>query len=617
MIARSRRKKGFLYLFSGIKGKVSLISLSILLAILLFLGSSYYLEEKKVITKFIFSQLNLIAEQDKTIIIGWLEATLEKTEKIGKNLGSKFIERVGMLPEEDKAIFKDVSKHSHFFLLEKKGRLSPLFPSPSSSRFLKKYENIMKSIVQAREPMIFFEVSDENKPIMIIVAPVVIKGGIQGVIANIVDVEEELLPLLKHRLEGEEVGIILVTKKGNVLLKPDKGGEKAAIGLGIVAATGEEGITELKEDEGEILVAYRHIPPVSLGLVLTEDKKRALAPLTALKIRTVSFGAISFIIFAIIIWVTASRLTSPIIKLTEGARRIALGKLDERIEIDRKDELGELARSFNSMVEQLNLSLSAISAKSEELTEAVVELGQANRELMLKKEELEKTQDELVRTEKLAALGQLAAVISHELRNPLAVINNASYYLSEKITDKQLMEFIEIINRETKIANEIIAHVLSFAKPRPIALSPVNLKKVFSDALSTVKDRGDCQRSEIKVELPKSPIKIKGDPEKIRVALVNLILNGCQAMPKGGKLTIKAERKKKDLVIIVKDEGIGIHNEKIPLIFEPFHSTRKRGVGLGLAICRQVVEEHGGRIEVESKPGKGTSFYVFLPIKGG
>ena len=611
MTIKGKDKRGVLAPLSGITGRVLFISLSILLAILLFLGGSYYLGEKKVITRFIFSQLNLVAEQDKKIILGWIESTVAKTERIGAILGGKYIENI----KQENLNLKDLEKHCYLFIQGKDGELSPLIPSPASFRLLQRYGKQLKRVGESRKPLILSQgKSPKNKPILIIAVPFILKRAIYGVMVNPVDVEKELLPLLRRYLEGEELRIILVDRRGGLLIKIGNEGWVPPLSLALAAAKGEEGITETESKEGKSLASYRHIPSASLGLVVMEDEKRALLPLFALRRRTITFGIVGFAIFATIIWITARRLTKPIIKLTAGAKKIAEGNLDARIEIERDDELGELARAFNLMVSQLNLSLSALKAKSEALEKTVTELEKVNKSLKDKTKELEKTQEKLVKQERLAVLGQLASVISHELRNPLAVINNACYYLREKIEDEELKKFIDMISRETKIADGIIAHVLSFAKPRPPVFLPVNLGEVVSDALSVVKERGECKRAEIKMELPSSLPKLKGDPEKLRIVLVNLILNSCQAMPKGGKVTISAESKGEELILTVSDEGEGISKAKISSIFEPFYTTKKRGVGLGLSICKRIIEEHKGRIRVESRPGKGTTFFISLPL---
>lgn len=222
-------------------------------------------------------------------------------------------------------------------------------------------------------------------------------------------------------------------------------------------------------------------------------------------------------------------------------------------------------------------------------------------------------QEQLIVSEKLAAIGQLAAAFSHDIRNPLAVIKNSICFLRMRLketSDEKVMRHLKILDEEINYANFMVNDLLDFTRKTPPHLQETNLREVVKGALSSV-----SRPENIKVvakfgEIP--PILI--DRGQLQRVFTNMILNAFQAMPDGGKLTVQTSRYHDSAEITFKDTGIGIPEGRLQKIFVPFSSTKTNGVGLGLSICKQVIEGHGGNITVESKEGKGTTFTIKLPI---
>ena len=231
--------------------------------------------------------------------------------------------------------------------------------------------------------------------------------------------------------------------------------------------------------------------------------------------------------------------------------------------------------------------------------------------------ELREAQEKIVKQEKLALLGQLAGGVGHELRNPLGVITNALYYL-RMVTpdaDDKVKKYLGMIETETHNAEKIISDLLEFARTKSVERQPTAVSDLIKRALLR---RPTPMNVNLSVNAPEGLPPVFVDPRQIEQILENLIVNAYQAMPDGGKLTFTVKPRKKGklqyLSIHVKDSGIGISSEDLTKIFEPLFTTKPKGIGLGLAVCRKLAEFNGGTIHVESEPGKGAEFILELPV---
>jgi signal transduction histidine kinase len=228
--------------------------------------------------------------------------------------------------------------------------------------------------------------------------------------------------------------------------------------------------------------------------------------------------------------------------------------------------------------------------------------------------ELKQAQADLVRKERLAALGQVAGSVAHEIRGPLGVIRNAVYYLN--LTQKDTLPpkatgYLQLIDDQVERSNRIVSSLLDFARGRPAQPDKVGLDQVLTESQAQLAIPETV--SVVKV-IPSGFPALFVDPVQIQAALANLMRNAVQAMPEGGILTIEAGANNAHATIKIQDTGCGIAPENMSRLFEPLFSTRTAGVGLGLAISRNFTEGSGGKIEVESEPGKGSTFTVTLPL---
>jgi len=260
-----------------------------------------------------------------------------------------------------------------------------------------------------------------------------------------------------------------------------------------------------------------------------------------------------------------------------------------------------------------------LNVQNEELRATEEELRASNEELEAANEELTETQEQLVRSERLAAIGQLAGGVGHELRNPLGAIKNAVYYVKGKVVKSELAqkeprvtEFLDIVDEEVNASNKIINDLLGFSRVGKPAVSLTRVKKVIEDALSRIPVP---ENIELTKRLDADLTEIEIDSDQIQQVLVNIVTNAAQAMPEGGKLTIGVREKGGFLEMGITDTGGGIPEEVRNKIFEPLFTTRAKGIGLGLAVCKSIIDRHGGHIEVKSKVGEGTTFNIKLPLK--
>ena len=227
--------------------------------------------------------------------------------------------------------------------------------------------------------------------------------------------------------------------------------------------------------------------------------------------------------------------------------------------------------------------------------------------------ERKRLQEQLIVSEKLAAIGKLAATFSHDIRNPLAVIKNSIYFLRMKLqknNDEKVMKHLRILDEEINYADLIINDLLDFTRKNPPHLLEANLNETVKSALSSVSLPENVKLILRLEEVP--PMLI--DKVQLQRVFTNIILNAVQAMPDGGKLTVETSNNHDLTEVTFSDTGVGISEENLQRMFTPFFSTKTYGVGLGLNICKQIVEGHGGQIAVRSHEGEGSTFTIKLPI---
>ncbi|MGA1790688.1 MAG: response regulator [bacterium] len=219
----------------------------------------------------------------------------------------------------------------------------------------------------------------------------------------------------------------------------------------------------------------------------------------------------------------------------------------------------------------------------------------------------------LIRSERLATLGTFVSFVSHELRNPLSVIQNSIYYLKShiQVDNPKIEKYFGIMDEEVAIAQKIIDDFLNFTKGRALELSLVDINSLIQKVLDLINIPDNIKTT---FNLEKDLPHIKVDRDYIQQVFVNIINNAIQSMPNGGKLTLSSRKDAELIIIDISDTGTGLSENDLERLFEPFFSKKKEGTGLGLVICKFLVDRHKGKIKVKSEPGKGTVFSIHLPM---
>jgi two-component system sensor histidine kinase HydH len=231
--------------------------------------------------------------------------------------------------------------------------------------------------------------------------------------------------------------------------------------------------------------------------------------------------------------------------------------------------------------------------------------------------ELQKSFESLRRADRLSAVGTLSAALAHEIRNPLSAMNGAIEILSRQhLSSERRSEFTEVIKREIARLNSLLYQFLEFAQPRPPVRRRTDIQDLAIDVCKLLSELATARR--IDLILPKTEMtfpKIDADPDQIKQVMLNLVMNACEAMPDGGKVEIFLASEPDQITITIRDQGVGVSEQDLQHIFDPFYTTRNHGTGLGLSIAQRIMEQHGGRIDVKRNPKRGMTFALVFPVE--
>jgi len=303
----------------------------------------------------------------------------------------------------------------------------------------------------------------------------------------------------------------------------------------------------------------------------------------------------------------------PLGEMVRATERIAAGDLERRLPVRRSDEIGGLASSFNGMTDSLRQARSELHDLNESLERQVQERTTALRD----------AQAQLIQSEKMSSLGKLAASVAHEINNPLAGILTYSKLLVRlheegEMTDKvreSCTRNLRLVQRETERCSAIVRNLLDFARQRTPMLKELDLSAVAEEALSLLAHRLMMQNVALEKSLPPLPL-VRADFGQLRQAFVNIALNACEAMNAGGRLRVVGRQAGQMVELEFADTGPGIPPEHLSRILDPFFTTKEKGTGLGLWVVDGLIDRHGGKLDIQSEVGVGTTVTIRLPIAG-
>ncbi len=385
----------------------------------------------------------------------------------------------------------------------------------------------------------------------------------------------------------------------------------------------KEEVGLLLEGKPDLITRKKEIGMAQIGMSLQNmrleiaEMQRIVVMLTAL----VVVMGILLTVFLVDIFIR------PVKRLMHATEKVASGDLSHKVEVTTKDEIGTLASSFNRMTFSLKETRQKIEEYNRTLENKVKERT-AELENALKS--LKETQAQLIQVEKMAAVGQLAAGVAHELNNPLGGILGYSQFALEKIHQKEtsrftqednavFLQYLKDIEQQTKRCRSIIQSLLKFSRAsRKEEFELTDIATIIKETLVFTKHQMQKNKVSLVEKLADSLPLISGHPGQLQQVFTNLILNAVQAMPQGGMLTVtsKSGDDSKTVEVSFIDTGGGIEELNLDKVFEPFFTTKKvgEGTGLGLSVSYGLIKNHGGEIKVESKKDKGTIFTVILPV---
>src|SRR5512139_897473 len=375
-------------------------------------------------------------------------------------------------------------------------------------------------------------------------------------------------------------------------------------------------VTPIYNEQSCFTAACHFHPPgqqvlgvVDIALSLT-DVDREVADLRR---KTILFSLTGMaVLAAVVVFFGQFFVVRPVAELVRGTQKIARLELDQQIPVRRSDEIGLLTTSFNEMSTSLNRARQELNALNESLERQVEE-----RTLALKE-----AQAQLVQSEKMSSLGKLAASIAHEINNPLAGILTYAKLLIRMHEEDEVsgdvrascLRNLRLVQRETERCSAIVRNLLDFARQRPLTLKEVDVNQAVEESLLLLANQIAIQGIVLEKDLTPVP-KVRADYGQLRQAFVNIALNACEAMSKGGTLKVTSRPRPGEpmLDVVFTDTGPGIPPDHLSKILDPFFTTKEKGTGLGLSVVYGIVERHGGRLDIRSQVGQGTTVTIRLP----
>ena len=402
---------------------------------------------------------------------------------------------------------------------------------------------------------------------------------------------EELWRMVDRIRVGERGYALLVTGSGQ-LIAHGNADEKARVARGDsfsshpavlkAAAVEEDGVAweEYRGQDGTVLGVAARLPELGWTVVVEQPVSEAFAIPIALQrqLAVAIVLALTAMLAAGYIW--GRRFIDPILRLTRGTRALAEGRLDERVAVESNDELGQLGAAFNNMADKL------------------VEL-----------------QEDVRKKERQAMFGRISIGLVHDLSHPIQNIGNSCKLIVKMWDDLEYREsFKRTVDRELAQIKRVLDDLRNVARPIPLERFPIDVNKAITELVESMQPAAESAGLEIDTELVFGPLFIEGDLFALNRVYRNLIVNALQATPPRGRVVVRTMRQNDQAIIEVADTGCGIPPERLETIFDDFVTTKRRGLGLGLAISKKIVEQLDGTIAVTSQVGVGSTFSLRFPL---
>jgi signal transduction histidine kinase len=431
-------------------------------------------------------------------------------------------------------------------------------------------------------------ISDQLVPMMTISLPIIRLNEVDGVVVGIIDLVDMWNSVDKIRI-GHQGFAFVISKDGMLIAhgrddaKPNviKQEDRRHWEIVKTVLSGESGVFTYTNEKGiEVLGVCAPIESLGWGVVIEQPTTEAYAMARRMTYQLVVLIAIFVILMTCIGLWGGQKIVRPVRELIRGTRAIARGDLGQRVQVKTRDELSELGRSFNRMTEELS-----------------------------------DLHEQIRRNERAVTFGKIASGLVHDLKHPIKSIENSSKLLLKMYDDPHYREiFHKTVNREFASINRFLDDLYNLTHPLPLKPISLNIHKAIDEALEGYRPEAERKAVLIHRQFEGDSFRISADRFAFERVLKNLILNAIEAMPRGGDLVLKTRSDGQWVEIDVQDMGCGIPKERLETIFEDYVTTKRKGLGLGLAISKKIVQDLNGTIEVESEPGKGSTFILKFPL---